>query len=104
MSQFDKIISRLNTDSVRWDKYNKDIIPLWVADMDFETPQCVIDAVAKRLDHKVFGYTHAPYQFKEEITQYIKDQFDWTIEPEWIVFTPSLVSSLYSIARTGNTG
>ena len=99
MSQFDKIISRYNTDSVRWDKYNKNIIPLWVADMDFETPQCVVDAITKRLDHKVFGYTHAPYQFKEEITQYIKDQFDWTIEPEWIVFTPSLVSSLYSIAQ-----
>jgi cystathionine beta-lyase len=99
MSQFDKIISRFNTDSVRWDKYNKNIIPLWVADMDFETPQCVVDAITKRLDHKVFGYTHAPYQLKEEITQYIKDQFDWTIEPEWIVFTPSLVSSLYSIAQ-----
>jgi cystathionine beta-lyase len=99
MNQFDKLISRFNTDSVRWDKYNKDIIPLWVADMDFETPQCVIDAVTKRLDHKVFGYTHAPYQFKEEITQYIKDQFDWTIDPEWIVFTPSLVSSLYSITQ-----
>jgi cystathionine beta-lyase len=99
MNQFDKVFSRFNTDSVRWDKYNKDIIPLWVADMDFETPQCVVDAVTKRLDHKVFGYTHAPYQLKEEITQYIKDQFDWTIEPEWIVFTPSLVSSLYSIAQ-----
>ncbi len=99
MNQFDKVFSRFNTDSVRWDKYNKDIIPLWVADMDFETPQCVVDAITKRLDHKVFGYTHAPYQFKEEITQYIKDQFDWTIEPEWIVFTPSLVSSLYSIAK-----
>lgn len=99
MSQFDKIISRFNTDSVRWDKYNKDIIPLWVADMDFETPQCVVDAITKRLDHKVFGYTHAPYQLKEEITQYIKDQFDWTIESDWIVFTPSLVSSLYSIAQ-----
>ena len=94
MNQFDKVIPRFNTDSVRWGKYNKDIIPLWVADMDFETPQCVIDAITKRLDHKVFGYTHAPYQFKEEITQYIKDQFDWTIEPEWIVFTPSLASSL----------
>ena len=99
MNQFDNVISRFNTDSVRWDKYNKDIIPLWVADMDFETPQCVVDAITKRLDHKVFGYTHAPYQLKEEITQYIKDQFDWTIEPEWIVFTPSLVSSLYSIAK-----
>ena len=99
MNQFDKIISRFNTDSIRWNKYNKDIIPLWVADMDFETPQCVIDAVSKRLNHKVFGYTHAPYQLKEEITQYIKDQFDWTIDPEWIVFTPSLVSSLYSIAQ-----
>ena len=99
MNQFDKVISRFNTDSVRWDKYNKDIIPLWVADMDFESPQCVIDAVTKRLNHKVFGYTHAPYQLKEEITQYIKDQFDWIIEPEWIVFTPSLVSSLYSIAK-----
>ncbi|EDZ64825.1 aminotransferase [beta proteobacterium KB13] len=99
MNQFDKVISRFNSDSVRWDKYNKDIIPLWVADMDFETPQCVIDAVAKRLNHKIFGYTHAPHQLKEEITHYIKDQFDWAIEPEWIVFTPSLVSSLYSIAQ-----
>ncbi|MGA0449214.1 MAG: MalY/PatB family protein, partial [Methylophilaceae bacterium] len=99
MSKFDKLISRFHTDSVRWDKYNKDIIPLWVADMDFETPQCVIDAMTKRLDHKVFGYTHAPDHLKEEITRYIHDQFNWSIEPEWIVFTPSLVSSLYSIAQ-----
>lgn len=99
MSKFDRLISRFHTDSVRWDKYNKDIIPLWVADMDFETPQCVIDAMTKRLDHKVFGYTHAPDRLKEEITRYIHDQFNWSIDPEWIVFTPSLVSSLYSIAQ-----
>jgi len=99
MSKFDKLISRFHTDSVRWDKYNKDIIPLWVADMDFETPQCVIDAMTKRLGHKVFGYTHAPDRLKEEITRYIHDQFNWSIEPEWVVFTPSLVSSLYSIVQ-----
>ena len=99
MNQFDKVISRFSTDSVRWDMFNKETIPLWVADMDFESPQCVIDAVAKRLDHKVFGYTHAPYQLKNEISQYIKDQFEWTIDPEWVVFTSSLVSSLYSIAQ-----
>jgi cystathionine beta-lyase len=96
---FDKPINRLQTDSVRWDKFDPHIIPLWVADMDFASPACVIEALKQRMNHEIFGYTHAPEDLKEHIATYLAVQYQWKIEPEWIVFVPSLVSSLYSLAK-----
>jgi len=94
---FDKVINRLKTDSIRWDQYAPSVIPLWVADMDFESPPCVLKAMKDRLDHGIFGYTHAPKDFKKNIADYVKKHYDWEIDPDWIVIIPSVVSALYSI-------
>ena len=64
---FDKVINRFKTDSIRWDQYDPSVIPLWVADMDFESPPCVLNAMKNRVEHGIFGYTHAPNNFKENI-------------------------------------
>jgi cystathionine beta-lyase len=96
---FDRVINRFNTDSVRWDKYDSNVIPLWVADMDFASPPCIVDALKERMNHEIFGYSHSPEGLKQDIVAYLQDQFNWQIEPDWIVFVPSLVSSLYSLAN-----
>ena len=96
---FDQLINRHHTCSVKWDKYANDIIPLWVADMDFESPACVIDALKKRMNHGIFGYSHEPAHLKEILSKYLLNQYAWEVDPEWIEFVPSVVSSLYSIAN-----
>ena len=98
MIEFDQPIDRQNTDSIRWDRYDKDVIPLWVADMDFRSPACVIEALRKRVEHGIFGYTHEPKELKEKIVDYVYLQFNWKISEDWIVFIPSVVSGLYSAA------
>ena len=94
---FDEVINRFKTDSIRWDQYDPSVIPLWVADMDFESPPCVLNAMKNRIEHGVFGYTHAPNNFKENIADYVKKNYDWEVDPDWIVIIPSVVSALYSI-------
>ena len=94
---FDKVINQLKTDSIRWNHYDPSVIPLWLADMDFQSPPCVIKAMKKRVDHGIFGYTQAPKNFKENIADYVKRHYDWEIDPEWIVIIPSVVTALYSI-------
>ena len=75
MNNFDQPIDRRNTDSIRWNRYGKDIIPLWVADMDFRSPPCVVEALHKRVEHGVYGYTHEPNDLKEKLVDYIYQQF-----------------------------
>lgn len=96
---FESPASRKNTDSLRWDKYADDVIPLWVADMDFKSPPCVIEALTNRIHHGVFGYSHAPINLKELIAEYLLNQYDWKVDPSWIVILPSVVSGLYTAAR-----
>ena len=67
--------------------------------MDFSSPPCVIDAITNRVKHGVFGYTHAPNDFKELIAQYLFEHYEWKVDPNWIVILPSVVSGLYTAAR-----
>jgi cysteine-S-conjugate beta-lyase len=97
---FDAPVNRRNSDSIRWDRYaSDDVIPLWVADMDFQSPPCVMDALAERVQHGVFGYTHAPEALRNEIASYIAAHYYWEVDPDWIVILPSVVSGLYTAVR-----
>lgn len=97
---FDTPVNRKNSDSIRWDRYaNDDVIPLWVADMDFQSPPCVIEALSKRIQHGVFGYTHTPDSLRSEIAQYLAGHYNWQVDPDWIVILPSVVSGLYTAVR-----
>jgi aminotransferase/cystathionine beta-lyase len=97
---FDAPVDRSNSDSIRWDRYAAgDVIPLWVADMDFQSPPCVTGALAERVQHGVFGYTHAPDSLRHEIALYLANQYDWEVNPDWIVVLPSVVSGLYTAVR-----
>ena len=83
-----------------FDRYaGDDVIPLWVADMDFQSPPCVIDALAARVQQGVFGYTHAPDALRSAIADYIAAHYHWEVHPDWIVILPSVVSGLYTAVR-----
>jgi aminotransferase/cystathionine beta-lyase len=97
---FDAPVNRSNSDSIRWDRYaGDDVIPLWVADMDFQSPPCVIEALAERVQDGVFGYTHAPDSLRSAIADYIAAHYHWEVHPDWIVILPSVVSGLYTAVR-----
>jgi cysteine-S-conjugate beta-lyase len=97
---FDTVIDRGNTGSEKWDKYKgRDIIPLWVADMDFRSPPAVIEALHERVSHGVFGYTHPSQGLIDAVMGHLERDFDWRIKPEWIVWLPGLVCGLNVLCR-----
>ena len=97
---FDEIIDRSGTSSVKWERYHgRDILPLWVADMDFRSPPAVIDALRQRVDHGVFGYTLPPAELAEAVLAHLSQDFGWRVEPEWIVWLPGIVAGLNGACR-----
>lgn len=107
---FDKKIDRKNTDSIKWnnlkDAYgSEDLLPMWVADMDFESPKEVIDALKDRVEHGVFGYPFIGEEVYRSIINWIKKRYNWDIKKEWIVFTPGVVAGLnIAIKEIGKEG
>ncbi|KPK32776.1 MAG: aspartate aminotransferase [Betaproteobacteria bacterium SG8_40] len=97
---FDTMPDRRDAASSKWEKYgNRDIIPLWVADMDFRTAPCIIDTLSKRVQHGIFGYTQPPRELPGVITHALERDFDWRIDPDWLVWMPSLVVGLNVVSR-----
>ena len=97
---FDAPTNRLETDSIRWDRFNsKEVLPLWVADMDFKSPPCVIEALSNRVQQGIYGYTHSPDHLNMMIANYLEEQYQWRVDPDWIVILPSVVSGLYTAVQ-----
>ena len=93
---FDEIIPRENTGAFKYDGremiFGKaDAVPLWVADMDFRTPDFVIEAVKKRFDHEIFGYTMRPDGFALSLANWVKKRHNWDIDVDWVSFSPGVV-------------
>ena len=97
---FDAPTNRLGTDSIRWDAFEgKKVLPLWVADMDFQSAPCVIKALSQRVNDGIYGYTHNPLHFNRIIAEYLLEQYQWPVDPDWIVILPSVVSGLYTAVQ-----
>lgn len=96
---FDKIIERRGSGAVKTDALknvfgNEDAIPMWVADMDFETPDFIINAIRKRMEHAIFGYTVEPEEFRQAIIDWIAGHHGWNIRKEWISYIPGIVKGI----------
>ena len=95
MVDFDIPVERRNTSSIKWDRYKgRNVVPMWLADMDFRSPQPVIEALRERVEHGVFGYTFAPELLYETVIGMLKREYDWEVHPEWLVRMPGLVTGL----------
>jgi cystathionine beta-lyase len=93
-------VDRRDTASMKWDKYKgKDIIPLWVADMDFCSPPAVIEALHQRIAHGVFGYTIPPESLNAAVVKMLQSDYGWAIDPQWLVWLPGLVTGLNVACR-----
>lgn len=107
---FDKVIDRYNTDSAKFDTaaahgYPGDILPLWVADMDFQAPSCVQEALKKAIDHGIYGYSIQSEEYYQVLEKWFADRFDWKVEKDWLITTPGVVFALSAAVRaTTNPG
>ncbi len=96
---FDEIVPREGTNSIKYDALerffgSKDVLPLWVADMDFKTPDFIVDAIKKRAEHEIFGYTFRADSYYNSIIGWMKRRHNWDIQKEWISFSPGVVAGL----------
>lgn len=96
---FDKIIDRHGTGALAVDVLNErygraDLTPMWVADMNFETPEFITEALRRRLDHSLYGYTNIPAEFWPTVTKWITDHHQWNVNSEWMRFIPGIVKGI----------
>lgn len=102
---FDQIIDRRNTNSLKYDfaverGLPADVLPLWVADMDFRAPEPVLDALRKTVDHGIFGYSDVKDGYYDAVSQWFLTRFGWQTRPEWLVKTPGVVFALAMAVRS----
>ena len=98
---FDRIIDRSGTNALKYsvlkERYGRDdLLPLWVADMDFETPDFITDALRNRLDHSLFGYTSVPAELWDTIAKWVEDHHAWKVKKEWITYIPGVMKGVGS--------
>ncbi len=99
-SEFADCPDRRGTGAEKWDRWPEgDVLPLWVADMDFRAPDVVLDALRARVDHGIFGYTHAPPGFAPALADHLHRRHAWEIDPATVVATPGVVTGLAITAR-----
>lgn len=100
---FDRVIPREGTHSVKYDGRQayfgtEDLIPMWVADMDFAAPEAVSATLMARAAHPIYGYVRCPDSLPEALIQWMKKRHGWEIQKEWVIFSPGVVSSLHAAA------
>ena len=96
---FNTIIDRHNTNSIKTDLAvlrgkPEDVLPLWVADMDFPTAPCILEALHKKVDHEIFGYSCTDQNYFESVKNWMKTEHNFEIERKWIVTTPGVVFAI----------
>lgn len=105
-SPFDQVIDRRGTGSIKWDLFEPDVLPMWVADMDFSAPPAVIEALKARAEHGIFGYASEPAELKELVVERLRTLYDWSVSPEELLLFPNVVVGFNAVcqalAKPGN--
>lgn len=100
MSNFDQLIDRRKTQSTKWEKYaGRDILPFWIADMDFAVPDFILTALRERLEHPIIGYTKPPPSITEAFQGWLQHHFGWAVPEDWVVWLPGVVPGMNMAAR-----
>ncbi|MDO9555531.1 MAG: MalY/PatB family protein [Atribacterota bacterium] len=103
---FDEVIDRTKYHSVKWDELEttfgaipKDVLPMWVADMEFRSPQPVIEAIKKAAEHGIYGYTSRSDSYYQAIIDWMERRHSWKVKKDWLAFSPGVVPALSFIIR-----
>lgn len=104
MQSFDKVHDRKGTKSFKWDALDtvfksNDVLPMWVADMDFKAPQAVNEAIKERAEHGIYGYTLMDEEIKQSIVDWVKKRHGWSIDLDWLSFSPGVITSLHTVIQ-----
>jgi cystathionine beta-lyase len=103
---FDELPNRRQSDSSKWNKYDEDLLPMWVADMDFRAPESVIEALRERVEHGVFGYSELPEGLKESIVAWLDRRHGWKVSPDDLILVPGVVTGFnlasHAVTRPGD--
>ncbi|AEI50959.1 MalY/PatB family protein [Runella slithyformis] len=94
MSLFDKEINRRHTNSYKWDKYPESVLPVWVADMDFQAAPPILEALNKITEHGIFGYASCPDELNEVVIERLRTRHEWQIQKQWMVWLGGLVPAI----------
>mgnify|MGYP001775717821 FL=1 len=97
---FDEVISRRGTLSYKWDSAtDAEVLPLWVADMDFRTSPAIIEALQRRVAHGIFGYTRVPDAYYQAVTNWFARRHGWNIQREWMIYTSGVVPAVSAVIK-----
>ena len=101
---FDTVIERKNTNSLKYDFAEErgkpaDVLPLWVADMDFRAPEPVLEALHRAVEHGIFGYSEVKLDYYDAVSAWFSRQFGWQTQPQWLIKTPGVVYALAMAVR-----
>jgi len=103
---FDRVVERRGTDSIKWSLFDDDVLPMWVADMDFPSPEAIIDALRERTDHGIFGYARESQELRELFVERLARLYNWNVSPESLVFLPNVHLAFnlvcQAVAKPGN--
>ncbi len=97
---FDQLIDRKHNNSIKWDLYPEEVLPLWVADMDFAAPPPILEAMQKRIDHPVFGYEGPDAELLEAICNWVERRHHWKVSPDQVMLMTGVVSGMNWVANT----
>lgn len=97
---FDRLTERRGTDSYKWDSAaDASVLPMWVADMDFRTAQPIVEALRRRVDHGIFGYTRVPDSYYDAVIGWFSRRHGWTMEREWMIYTSGVVPAVSAVIK-----
>lgn len=96
---FDKIVNRKGSNCIKWDQLKQtygddDLIPLWIADMDYEVAPEIVEAIKQRIEHQIYGYTFIPDSYYNAAINWFQKRFQWTVKKEWFEFAPGVVPGI----------
>jgi len=97
---FNRIIERRGTNSIKWQKYPKDVLPLWVADMDFAAPEPILAALRTRVEHGILGYEMPTRELRQIVAERMGKLYGWQVPPEAVIATPGVIAGFAAAAQT----
>ncbi len=102
---FEKIVNRQQTNCFKWDANKQffgteNVLPLWVADMDFPVADCIQNAIVERTKHHIYGYTFRPHSYYEAFQNWLANRYDWNVERKWLLDNPAIVPAINIAIQT----